>query len=116
MIEKEIKELIIERYGTLAAFTEKIGLPYSTLNSILKSDIGKANLKNVMLICEELQISIDALRHNRIVPSVTYKGLSRKDLARQLKYLIDDADGLSDKKKQYLLSTIELTCDDDDSQ
>lgn len=112
MIEKEIKNLIIERYGSLVAFSEKAGLPNSTIDSILRRGIGKANVENVMLMCKELQISIDALRHNVIKP-VTFENISQTELAAQTKYLISITEGLSDKKKQHLLSTIELTCYDD---
>lgn len=128
MIENEIKNLIIERYGSLVAFSEKIGLPNSTIDSILRRGIGKANVENVMLICKELQISIYGLRHNVIKPAkyenitreefenISHKGnekISRKELAEKTKYLISITYDLSDKKKQHLLSTIELTCGDD---
>ena len=128
MIEQQIKDLIIERYGSLVAFSEKIGLPNSTIDSILRRGIAKANVENVMTICKELQISIDGLRHNIIRPvayekisreefeKYSHKGnekISRKELAEKTKYLISITYDLSDKKKQHLLSTIELTCGDD---
>lgn len=116
MVEEEIKKLIIERYGSVAAFSDKVGLPNSTMDSILRRGLGKANVENVMRICKELQISIDGLRHGIIKP-VTFKNISQSELAFQTKYLISITEGLSEKKKQHLLSTIELTCyDDDDSR
>ncbi|MBE6145031.1 MAG: hypothetical protein E7171_00255 [Firmicutes bacterium] len=115
MIENELKDLIIERYGSLTAFTDKIGLPYSTIDSILRRGIGKANLNNIMIMCEELQISIDGLKHNRIIP-ITFQKLTRQELARQTKYLIADNQELSDKQKQHLILSIELSCLDDDSK
>ena len=76
MIEEELKKLIIERYGSLVAFSEKIGLPNSTIDSILRRGIGKGKVENVISICKELQISIDGLRHNVIKP-VTFENISR---------------------------------------
>ena len=35
-VEMELKELILEKYGSLAEFCKKIDLPWTTLDSILK--------------------------------------------------------------------------------
>ncbi len=131
MIEEKIKNLIIERYGSLVAFSEKIGLPNSTIDSILRRGIGKGKVENVMLICNELQISIDGLRHNVIKP-VTFENpsrnevektlreqvekLSRQERAKLTKHIISFDEDVSDKEKKLLLSNIDLFFDDDDSQ
>ena len=131
MIEEKIKNLIIERYGSLVAFSEKIGLPNSTIDSILRRGIGKGKVDNVMLICNELQISIDGLRHNVVKP-VTFENpsrnevektlreqvekLSRQERAKLTKHIISFDEDVSDKEKKLLLSNIDLFFDDDDSQ
>lgn len=123
MIEDEIKKLIMERYGSLVAFSEKIGLPNSTIDSILRRGIGKGKVENVILICKELQISIDGLRHNVIKP-VRFENISREEfeniilekldkitateLFDKTKYLISITEDLSDKEKQYLLLSLKL--------
>lgn len=131
MIEEKIKNLIIERYGSLVAFSEKIGLPNSTIDSILRRGIGKGKVENVMLICKELQISIDGLRYGIIKPvtfintsreeieSIAHKGLenlSRKEAAEITKHIISFAEDVSDKEKKHLLSSIDIFLDEDDSQ
>lgn len=126
MIEEKLKKLIIERYGSLVAFSEKIGLPNSTIDSILRRGIGKGKVENVISICKELQISIDGLRHNVIKP-VTFENISReefenhthkkcekpekisaKELFDKTRYLVSITEDLSDKEKQHFLLSIEL--------
>lgn len=46
-IEHELKELILERYGSLSEFCKKIDLPWTTLDSILKRGVDKANIRNI---------------------------------------------------------------------
>lgn len=131
MIEEELKKLIIERYGSLVAFSEKIGLPNSTIDSILRRGIGKGKVENVISICKELQISIDGLRHNVIKPVTfenisreefekisldKFKNISRKELFDKTKYLISITEDLSDKEKQHLLLSIELIEDNSKSK
>ena len=47
-IEHELKELILKRYGSLSEFCKKIDLPWTTLDSILKRGVDKANIRNVV--------------------------------------------------------------------
>ena len=49
-VEMELRELILEEYGSLAEFCKKIDLPWTTLDSILKRGVGKANIKNILKI------------------------------------------------------------------
>lgn len=65
-IEERLKNLIIERYGSVRAFTLKIKMPYSTIDTIFKRGIGKAGIDNIIRICRELSISVDELSEGRI--------------------------------------------------
>lgn len=56
------------RYSSLREFTIKSNIPYSTVNAILKRGIANSSLSNVSKICKALNISVDELEHNRIVP------------------------------------------------
>lgn len=42
--EQKLKELIISKYGSLNKFCEAINMPWTTLDSILKRGISKANI------------------------------------------------------------------------
>lgn len=65
-IETQLKELIKQRYESPRQFAIQIGMPYTTLDSILKRGILKSNVLNVITICEALNISADSLAKGRI--------------------------------------------------
>lgn len=67
-IENKLKRYIMDRYSSLREFTIKSDIPYSTVNAILKRGIANSSLSNVSKICKALNISLDELEHNRIVP------------------------------------------------
>ena len=66
-VEMELRELILEEYGSLAEFCKKIDLPWTTLDSILKRGVGKANIKNILKITTELGIDVERLADGKIV-------------------------------------------------
>lgn len=69
-IENQLRELILLKYGSLREFTFNIGLPYSTLSTILKNGIMTANISNVVKICNALSIKIDELVEDRLVENI----------------------------------------------
>ena len=71
MIENELKSLILSKYGTVKDFAPKCGLPYSTVDTILRRGINKASVSSVIAICKALNISADALASGRIAPPDT---------------------------------------------
>lgn len=68
-VETRLKELIIEKYGSLSKFCEKIDMPWTTLDSILKRGVNKANITNILKITSELSINTMALARGDIVKS-----------------------------------------------
>lgn len=71
MIENELKSLILSKFGTVKDFALKCGLPYSTVDTILRRGINKASVSSVIAICKALDISTDALANGRIAPNET---------------------------------------------
>lgn len=67
-IEDKLKDLIISKYGNLSNFSKEINMANSTLATIMKNGIHKANVTNIIKICKHLGISTDELARNRIVP------------------------------------------------
>lgn len=67
MIEEKVKEIIIERYDSVKRFSDKIGIPYTTVDTILKRGLLKSNVLNVIKICNELNVDIDELANNKVV-------------------------------------------------
>ena len=70
-VEIKLKELIKERYGSISKFAENIGMPWTTLDSILKRGIINSNIANVLKITDALEISADELANGRIVNKKT---------------------------------------------
>lgn len=66
-LEQKLKDIIIFRYGNLNNFCKKIDIPWTTLDAILKRGIKKANITNVIKICEELNIDCESLYYGIIV-------------------------------------------------
>lgn len=60
-IEQELKDYILGKYKSVRAFSEATGIPYSTIDSILKRGIGGSSVSNVIKICRALEIDADAL-------------------------------------------------------
>ncbi|MBJ7985843.1 LexA family protein [Bacillus cereus] len=56
-----VKQLIKEAGYSKRAFAEKIGLPPTTLQSMLSRGIGKASIDNVIKVCKGLGITTDDL-------------------------------------------------------
>ena len=67
MTELKIKEMIINRYGSLKKFSEVIDMPWTTLDSILKRGIANSNISNVMKITKELGVDTESLASGIII-------------------------------------------------
>ena len=67
--EIRLKEMIIEKYGSLKKFCEIIDMPWTTLDSILKRGIANSNITNVMKITRELHIDTESLATGSIISS-----------------------------------------------
>ena len=67
--ETQIKEIIINRYGSLKKFCEIIDMPWTTLDSILKRGIANSNITNVLKITKELKIDTEKIADGIIVDS-----------------------------------------------
>lgn len=67
-VEEKLKEIILSRYGAVKSFAEACGLPYGTVDTILRRGVHKASITNIIAICKTLNISTDELAHDRIVP------------------------------------------------
>ena len=95
-IEHELKELILSQYKSIREFSNIIGIPYTTLDGILKRGIDKAGISNIIKICSHFKISTDKLAQGKIVPidSVfTTTSLSLKEHALITKYRALDENG-----------------------
>lgn len=109
MLEDKIKDMIISRYGSLRNFCNKIDVPYSTIDSILKRGIGKANVLNVIKICNALGLSVDSLKHGIIEPRETEQ-VTPEEFANEVRSLLCKTNNLTEQQKQHLLNTLNFIC------
>lgn len=85
MLEEKIKNLIIERYGSIRQFALKIDIPYTTIDSILKRGIDNSNVSNVLKMCKALGISVDkSIESNDLISNLSF------DNATYMKPITDD--------------------------
>ena len=66
-LEEELRALILSRYRSIREFSIKIGLPQSTIDSILHRGILNAGIGKVLKICQDLEISADKLAEGKII-------------------------------------------------
>ena len=66
-VEYNLKKLILSRYKSIHAFTQLIGIPHSTFDSILKRGLLNANIGNILKITKELNIDMEALAEGQLV-------------------------------------------------
>ncbi|MFC6334299.1 helix-turn-helix domain-containing protein [Paenibacillus septentrionalis] len=57
----EILAEMIDQRGSRRAFAEKIGMPPTTLQSMLTRDLSRASVTNVVDVCRELSITVEEL-------------------------------------------------------
>lgn len=60
-LEKQVKDIIIAKYGSLKRFCEEVDMPWSTLDSILKRGFTNSNIGNVLKVARELDIEVEPL-------------------------------------------------------
>ena len=105
-IEESLKELILNKYKSLREFTLKIEMPYSTLDTILKRGVDKANILNILKICDELNISADKLANGYLVS----KTININELDSKTMILVNNFNKLNDLgKKEANKRVSELT-------
>lgn len=69
-IECQLRELIISRYGDVKSFSTQTGIPNSTISTIFKRGVRKANIGNIIALATALNISVDGLADGEIRPTV----------------------------------------------
>lgn len=101
MEKAKIIERLIEEAGySKKAFAEKVGLPPTTLRSMLSRGIGNASIDNVIKVCKGLGITTDELEQmangememkNPSVAQLTSK--DERDIEKKLQEIINDLNG-----------------------
>ena len=93
--EQALKELIISKYGNLSKFCEAIDMPWTTLDSILKRGVSKANIANIIKITQELNIDTENLAAGVIT--------SKKEKEPSVPVIIENLETSSDEALARLM-------------
>ena len=81
MLEDKIKQLIIEKYGSVRQFALKIDIPYTTVDSILKRGIDNSNVNNVIRMCKALNLSVDkSIEKNELISNFDFDNATQVDV------------------------------------
>lgn len=70
-LESQLKQMIINKYGSLKKFSDTINMPWTTLDSILKRGIANSNITNVLKITRELGLDAEKLVDGELSQNVS---------------------------------------------
>lgn len=84
--ENRIKEIIINKYGSLKKFCEIIEMPWTTLDSILKRGFANSNITNVMKISHELKVDTESLASGKIVDYIEKTATKKEESPQIMQY------------------------------
>ena len=104
MIEEKVKKEILSKYGSIRHFAEKIGLPPSTLDTMLKRGLKNANVVNVLKVCNALELDIDDL----ILREEVAKELNINNMDQLDTIIMDNVRMLPIETKQKVAEIIEM--------
>ena len=67
-IEEQLKQEILSQYRSVRAFTQAIGLPYSTVDNIFKRGIGGTAVTTVAKVFRALGLELDSISQRTLRP------------------------------------------------
>ena len=112
MLENKLKEMIIDKFGSIRQFSLKIDIPYTTVDSILKRGIDNSNVGNVIKMCKALNISIDNLLDNKeIISTLSFDNATLVDISNdyvQIPVLGTIKAGVAIEAQQDILDYIDI--------
>lgn len=83
-IEEQLKSIIKTRYKSVRAFTNQIGIPYTTLDSVFKRGISNSGIGTMLKIFESLDLDVESIPTGTLIkksptPAETDTGDKRLD-------------------------------------
>lgn len=112
-IEERLKDLMISHSGTVKAFADTVSLPYTTVDTILRRGIYNAGVSNIIKICNELEISTDALADGKIVTNRDLQLRNAEDLIEAIKKNVDiilvDGEHMTEEEFAVFSATLDFS-------
>jgi predicted transcriptional regulator len=100
---KIIEMLIREKGYNLKSFSEKCGIPYTTLYGIVKNGVGRASVDNIIAICKHLGITVEELENMTTGESIDMRPPTFEDLERVIS---KHGKGLTAEEKMQLIKML----------
>ena len=67
-LEEQIKELIVQRHKNINNFCKQFDFPWTTVKGMLTRGIKNASVSNVIKLCKALDLDIEELSNDKLVP------------------------------------------------
>lgn len=72
-IEDQLKQEILSQYKSVRAFTNEIGVPYTTLDSVFKRGIQNAGVTTMIKVFSALNLDIESIPSGELRPNTSNK-------------------------------------------
>lgn len=114
MLEEQLKQIVLDQYGSISKFAEACKMPYGTVDTVFRRGLNKAGISTIIGICKTLNISADELAKGNIVYNYDLKD-SNTDLellierlrASGLNLVLDNRP-LSKDEESLILDAVEI--------
>lgn len=91
-IEEQLKKHILSQYRSVRAFTQSIGIPYSTVDTMFKRGIGGTGISTVIKIFHALNLDVESIETGCLKPAMTNTlDLSKQQLLHNYNILNENA-------------------------
>ncbi len=102
-IEDQLKEVILDRYKSLRAFTSAIDIPYSTLDSALKrGGLHKVGVSKAIKIFSALDLDVESIPTGDLKSLEITRGQKVSPISGEAMTLAKDYDSLDSHGKQVV--------------
>lgn len=112
-IENRLKELILSRHGSVKSFADACGLPYGTVDTILRRGVNKASITNIIKICKTLKISTDELALGRI--TAVARELPEENRSKEITEILRNARNSLDEYSGLTLNGVAMSKEEIDT-
>lgn len=103
-----IKRLISESGLSMRAFSEKVGIPNTTLHSMLERGIGNASVDNVIKVCKGLGITVEELENMASESLDKEKNNLDNDIFTKAAHKVGHEGPLTDEEKEDIALAIKI--------